>query len=218
MNSIVVPVDLLKLPHPWCVTSNSKREKLLPALNPTPDAIETALIVMDSSLQILSNLNFPTTNSLPDNTCKYWSFSADWIAENIPTFDKFEVAHIQEFLAEEILAEEHLEGISDLMIEEAANYWIWYTTFRIAGDSSRWLEKILKNHEDSLAISSFLNIVTRYWQVTPSLFAFDLIVSAARIAGKDSLPLLESVEKTATDASLQNIAQDYQKWIRNPNL
>jgi hypothetical protein len=99
------------------------------------------------------------------------------------------------------------------MIEEVAEYWLWSTITALAEDSSKWLEETLRVHQNTTAIFSFLKIVSCYWQQIHRLLAGKLIITSARIARRDALPLLKSVEKTATDASLRDTAQSYRQFI-----
>ncbi len=210
MKSIVVPTNLLELPQPWCLSSNWKRQEQLQALEPNTKDIEKALTVLEYSLATLSQLSLPEGESIPEDINDNWNFSIEWIANKIPIIDDFNISGITEFLKEN-----KIESPSAQMIEEVADSWVWTIAFDLATTSSDWLEKILKTHEDSLAISRFLEIATRYWQITDRSLAGDLIIASARIAWTGALPLLESVEKTATDPSLQELAESYRNLIMN---
>ncbi|HAZ43759.1 MAG TPA: hypothetical protein DDW76_27700 [Cyanobacteria bacterium UBA11369] len=213
MKSIVVPANLLGLPQPWCLSSNWKRQEQLQVLEANTKEIEKALAVLEYSLATLSQLTLPEGKSIPEDINDNWNFSIEWIANKIPIIDDFDIRGIEEFLKEN-----KIESPSEQTIEDVADSWLWTMAFDIAATSSDWLEKILKTHEDSLAISRFLDIVTRYWHVTHRSLAGDLIITSARIAWADAIPLLESVEKTATDPSLQELAQSYRNMVLNePN-
>jgi len=210
MNSVVIPDSLLRLPFPWCLTSRRKREEQIQILPSTSEEIKTALDLLELSLKLFSDLPRPKEESLPKDFHDYWSFYTEWIAEKIPTVDEFNIS-----CSEELLTEENLESLSAQMIEDVANYWIWTTTWDLVDTSSRWLEKILKTHEDSTAISRFLDIANRYWPINDRVLAVNLIVSSTRIAWTDAIPLLESVEKIATDPYLQELAQSYRNLVLN---
>jgi hypothetical protein len=46
----------------------------------------------------LSQLTFSKSNCIPEEMITYWAFSAEWLAERIPTFDEFDLAKVEQFL------------------------------------------------------------------------------------------------------------------------
>ena len=65
MKTIEIPINLLKLPYPWNLTSFSERRKCLKVLSIDEKAIKNALMVLECSLLFLSQNTFIERESIP---------------------------------------------------------------------------------------------------------------------------------------------------------
>ena len=65
MKTIKIPINLLKLPYPWNLTSFSERRKRLKVLSIDEKAIKNALMVLECSLLFLSQNTFIERESIP---------------------------------------------------------------------------------------------------------------------------------------------------------
>ena len=212
MKEIKLPTELVKLPHPWGLTDSTERYEQLETLRYVSDSIETALEVLNRCLRTLSRLSSPSCDSIPKSLMQYWDFSAEWLAETMPTFDDFEVLKVSEQLKEY-----GIDSPSANLIEQLSSYWLWWVTRDIYRATLSWLRDALREAGDSSQATRFLSIVRRYnWQVDESIKQ-SLLLASASIGRYSALPLLNSVEHNhSTCPQLRQAAQDYQQWILGP--
>ena len=213
MKTITIPINLLKLPYPWNLTSFSERRKRLKVLNINEKAIKNALMVLECSLLFLSQNTFIEGESIPEDMREYWDMAAEGISSKILTIDEFNLTKIEEDL--------HLNNIdfpSETMIEETAQRWIWTIVRNLARGSIAWLEEAMKNGQDSKLVDKYLAIASCYWQSSiPDALAVSLIGAGNRIAGERAIPLLEEVQKNSQDRELAKMAKSYKRLMVNPD-
>ena len=209
MKEIKLPAELVKLPHPWGLTDSTERYEQLETLKHGSDEIETALDVLNRCLRTLSRLSPPSIDSIPESLMQYWDFSAEWLAETMPTFDDFEVMKVCEQLKQY-----EIDSPSANLIEQLSSYWLWWVTRDIYRATLSWLRDALREAGESPPATRFLSIVRHYyWQVDESIKQ-SLLLASASIGWQKALPLLNSVEHNhSTSPQLRQAAQDYQQWI-----
>jgi hypothetical protein len=209
MKEISLPETIVGLPHPWCITSATQRRQKIEILKYSSDEVKTVLNVLEQCLQALSELTLPPGDSIPESLRECWDFSAEWLAEKMPTVDDFDLIKVKE-----VLKEEGIESPSELMIEEVAESWLWSVGQDIANTALRWLEDGFRKAKDAVLISRFIEIVSRYWKEIDPHLAQSLLSRSAMIGWQEALPLLESVEcNTSVASSIRQTAQDYRELI-----
>ena len=213
MKTIKVPKKLLKIPSPWDITSDSIRWKYIDALDANKQTMEKALLGLNLSLDVLSKLHFPEGKHLPEDIDDYWMFIVEEIARRIPTFKEFNLAYI-----EKVFYEDKIESITELMIEEAAETWIWTVTRNIVGSNLSWLEKSMNNCQNSKLANRYLAIASHYWQSSlPDELITSLVATSKWIAGEKAIPLLEEVQQNSHDKELADMARDFKRLMVDPN-
>jgi len=135
MKEISLPETIVGLPHPWCITSATQRRQQIEILKYSSDEVKTVLNVLEQCLQALSELTLPPGDSIPESLRECWDFSAEWLAEKMPTVDDFDLIKVKE-----VLKEEGIESPSELMIEEVAESWLWSVGQDIANTTLRWVD------------------------------------------------------------------------------
>jgi len=209
MKEISLPKTILGLPHPWGITSITQRRQQIERLNYSSDEVKTALNVLERCLQALSELMLPSGDSIPESLREYWDFSTEWLAEKMPTVDDFDFTKV-----EELLKEEGIEFPSEQMIKDVAESWLWSVGQDIANTALRWLEDGFRKAKDTVPVSHFLEIASRYWQQIDPRLAQSLLSRSAMIGWQEALPLLECVEhNTSVASSVRQTAQDYRELI-----
>jgi hypothetical protein len=210
MKNIVLPKELLNLPQPWAMTHPELRRQQLGLLNYEKGSIKTALNVLERSLHSLSQLTVSKTDCIPEDMITYWAFSAEWLAERIPTFDEFNLVKVEQFL----MSDEGIDSPSPELIFDVAEYWVWWVTYDIEKAALKWVEDALMKTRERILISRFLNIAKRYWQKVQPPMAQSLLSSSAIIGWQKALPLFLSVEQNlAASEAVKETARDYREFV-----
>ena len=213
MKTIKVPKDFLELTFPWNVPHNSTRREYIDVLDSEKILIERALMSLGQLLLFLSQHQEPEGKSIPEEMTEYWNFTVASIARNIPTFEDFNLTKIEkEFFLYDV------ESPSEKMISEAAQKWLWTVANNIASSIVPWLEKAMKDYQDSELIEKYLAIASRYWHSSISKgLIVSLIGAGNRIAGERAIPLLEEVQQNSQDRELAKMARSYKRLMVDPN-
>ena len=213
MKTIEIPKDLLELPFPWNVPHNGTRSDYINVLDKDRRTLERALVALEQVLSFLSQHQEPKGESIPDVMTEYWNFTASAISRKFPTLEDFNLSKIERKF--------HLSKIeypSELMIEEAAQKWLWTVARDIANSIFPWLEKAMKDYQDSELIEKYLAIASRYWHSSISKgLIVSLIGAGNRIAGEKAIPLLEEAERDTQDRELAKMAKSYKRLMVDPN-
>ena len=213
MTKIEVPINLLHLPSPWYITSWSNRLEYVDALNGDKRTFEKALVALERSLAVLSHYEYPEGKSIPEEMTEYWNFTAEAIADKIPSLDDFESIKVKE-----VFREQGVESVSELMIEEACQKWFWTVARDIASGSIAWLRKAMRDCQDTELSANYLAIASHYWQLPiPNGLTVSLIGASDTIAGEKAIPLLEEVEQNSQDKELADMARSYKRLMLDPN-
>ncbi|MGB0386651.1 MAG: hypothetical protein ACPGWR_17715 [Ardenticatenaceae bacterium] len=210
MKKITLPKELLNLPHPWSKTQPTLRREAIRSLSYEFNSIKTALNVLERSLHTLSELTLLNMDSIPEDLIEHWEFSAEWLAETIPTFDEFDLVKVEQFLIEE----EGFGSPSPNLVFSVGEYWVWWITWDIEDAALDWVEDALMKTRDLILISRFLQIASRYWQKIEPRFAQSLLGASAMIGRQKALPLLERVEQHPNASkALKETARDYREFV-----
>ena len=205
MKEITVPKELLNLPQPWGMTHPDERRQLLGSLSYEFNSIKRALNVLERSLHALSQLTYNKSNCIPEEMITYWAFSAQWLAERIPTFEEFDLVKVEQFL----INDEGIDSPSPDLIFDVAEYWLWWMTWDIEKIVLNWVEDALMATREPILISRFLLIASRYWPKIEPRFAQSLLRRSAMIGWQKALPLFDSVEQHP------NASQEVKETVRN---
>ncbi|MGB0389689.1 MAG: hypothetical protein ACPGWR_33125, partial [Ardenticatenaceae bacterium] len=184
MKNIILPKELLNLPPPWAMTHPQLRRQALDSLNYEKDSIKTALNVLERCLHTLSVLTFSHSDHIPEELYELWGFSAEWLAETIPTFDEFDLVKVEQFL----ITEEGFDSPSPELIRDVGNYWVWWVTWDIERAALYWIQRALMKNPIPILISRFINIAQRYWKKIEPRFASSLLSRSAMIGRQKALP------------------------------
>ncbi|MGB0384192.1 MAG: hypothetical protein ACPGWR_05140 [Ardenticatenaceae bacterium] len=211
IKEITLPKELLNLPQPWAKADFMHRHKQLDMLTSQPNEIETALNVLERCLHSLCLLS-PLKKSgdlIPDSLMEYWGFTAQWLAEDMPTLDYFSLLKV-----EGKLTEYGIQSPPAALIVDLAEYWIWSVVFDIADSALYWVQRALMKTREPILISRFLYMAERYWQEVEPDFASSLLSRSATIGWQKALPLFESVEQNpkASEEVIETV-QDYRELI-----
>lgn len=213
MKIIELPKDLWGLPFPWNVPENSCRRKYIKVLNKDERTFERALAALEHLLLFLSQNKEPEGKSIPEEMTEYWNFTVSSIASEIPTLEDFNLAKIEQDF--------HLSKVkspSELMIEEAAQKWIWTVARDITSGNLSWLKKAMDNCQYPELVDKYLAIASHYWQSSiPDGLITSLVAASDYIAGEKAIPLLEEVEKNSQDKELADLARDFKRLMLDPN-
>ena len=190
MKEITLPKELLNLPQPWGMTHPDERRQLLGSLSYEFNSIKRALNVLERSLHALSQLTYNKSNCIPEEMYTYWDFSAQWLAERIPTLDELDLSKVEEFL----ICDERIDSPSPDLIFDVAEYWVWWVTWDIEDAVLYWVEDALMATREPILISRFLLIASRYWPKIEPRFAQSLLRRSAMIGWQKARPLFDSVD------------------------
>jgi hypothetical protein len=194
------------------MTQPTLRREAVGLLSYEFNSIKTALNVLERSLDTLSQLTPSKTNCIPEDLIELWDFSAEWLAETIPTFDEFDLVKVEQFL----ITEEGFDSPSPELIRDVADYWLWWVTWDIEEAALYWVQRALMKTRIPILISRFLNIAKRYWQKIEPRFAQSLLSRSAMIGQQKALPLLESVEQHPyANEEVKETARHYRKYVLN---
>ncbi len=210
MKEITLPKELLNLPQPWGMTHPDERRQQLGSLSYEFNSIKTALNVLERSLHALSQLTYNKSNGIPEEMYTYWDFSAQWLAERIPTLDELDLSKVEEFL----ICDERIDSPSPDLIFDVAEYWVWWVTWDIEDAVLYWVEDALMATREPILISRFLLIASRYWQKIKPRFAQSLLRRSAMIGWQKALPLFDSVEQhpNASEA-IKGEVRNYRRFV-----
>ena len=209
MKNITLPKELRNLPHPWRMTHSTQRREQLGSLSQEKGSIKTALNVLERCLHTLPHLTLSETR-IPEELNELWSFSAEWLAERIPTFDEFDLNKVEQFL----ISDEGLESPSPSIIKDVGQYWLWWITRDIERAALRWVEDAFGKNRDLILISRFLLIVERNWQKIEPDLAQSLLSSSAIIGWQKALPLFERVQQNPlASEEVKETARDYHRFV-----
>ena len=212
MKEITLPKELLNLPQPWGMTHADERRQQLGLISYEFNSIKTALNVLERSLHALSLLTYNKNNCIPEEMITYWDFSAQWLAERIPTLDELNYSKVEEYL----INDEIIDSPPSELIFDVAEYWIWWVTRDIEGAALRWVESALYKTREPILISRYLLIVSRYWQKIEPRFAQSLVGGSAMIAWQKALPLFDSVEADPNASqAVKETARNYRQFVLN---
>ncbi len=213
MKTIVVPEKLLKIPSPWNITSDSIRSKYVDALDTNKQNIEKALSALELCLEVLSQVHMSQDEHLPEDIEYYWMFIAEMIGKKIPVLEEFDISCV-----EKVLYDNKIESISESMIEEAAESWIWSVPHDIAYSCIVWLRETMKNCQNLELVDKYLAIASHYWQSSiPDGLITSLVGASDTIAGRKAIPLLEEVEQNSQDKELADLARDFKRLMIDPS-
>ena len=211
IKEITLPVKLRNLPQPWAETDFMRRRTQLKTLSDEPHEIKTALNVLERCLHTLSLLP-PLSelgNLIPESLMEYWDFTAQWLAQDMPTLDELRLSKI-----EGKLKESAIDSPSPELIKDVADYWVWWVTRDIFEAALRWTKRALMKNRDLILISRFLLIASRYWQKIKPRLGMLLLTASAMIGRQKALPLLELVEQTPEAPELlKETARDYREYV-----
>ncbi len=210
MKNITLPKELLNLPQPWANTHPRQRREALRSLSYEFSSSKTALNVLERCLHTLSELTLSNSDVIPEELYELWSFSVEWLAETIPTFEEFDLVKIKQFL----ITEEGFDSPSPELIRAVADYWIWWVTWDIERAALYWIQHALQATRNPILISRFLHIASRYWHKLSPDFAQSLLSASAMIGRQKAFPLLESVAQhpNASEA-VKETARDYRQFV-----
>jgi hypothetical protein len=129
IKQITLPKELLNLPQPYGETDFLRRQKQLKMLSYGTNEIRIALNVLERCLYSLSILTPPKEedNAIPDSLTEYWSFTARWLADEMPTLDELRL-----YKVEGKLKEYGIQSSAPTLTLDLANYWLWSVLFDIA--------------------------------------------------------------------------------------
>ena len=211
MKEIILPTKVLNLPQPWGETDFMRRRKQLKTLSYEPHEIKRALNVLERCLHTLSQLppEAESGNLVPDELMEYWDFTAQSLAEEMPTLDELRLYKI-----EGKLKEYGIDSPSPDMIKHVADYWLGSVTWNIFRAALYWVEDALMKTREPILISRYLNIAKRYWQKVEPDLAQSLLSASAMIGRQKALPLLESVEEhPEASEEVKETARHYRKYV-----
>ena len=210
----ILPKELLNLPQPWGMTHADERRQQLGLISYEFNSIKTALNVLERSLHALSLLTYNKNNCIPKEMLTYWDFSAQWLAERIPTFDELNYSKVEEYL----INDEMINSPPPELIFDVADYWIWWVTRGIKGAALRWVESALYKTREPILISRYLLIVSRYWQKIEPRFVQSLVGASSMIAWQKALPLFYRIEQHPNAAeAVKDTVRNYREFIlQNP--
>lgn len=211
MKERILPKELLNLPQPWGETDFLHRRKQLDMLSNQANEIKTALNVLERCLDSLSRLTPPKEldDAIPHSLLDSWVFTANWLADEIPTLDELRLHKI-----EDKLKEYGIDSPSSTLILKLTKYWLWSVVSGIERAALYWIEDTLMKTRQPNLISDFLYIVERYWQEVDADLADSLLGASAMIGWQKALPLFESVEQNpnASEDILETV-RDYRDLI-----
>ena len=209
MKEITLPKELKNLPQPWGQTDFTQRDKQLEKLSYTTNEIKTALNVLERCLHTLWLLTPPSGDSIPEPLMEYWGFTAQWLAEEMPTLDQLRMHKV-----ERKLKEYGIESPSPNMIRDVAEYWVWWLTHDIEEAALYWVEDALITTREPILTSRFLHIVSRYWQKIEPRFAQSLLRRCAMIGWQRALPLFERVEQNPkASEAVKETVRNYREFV-----
>ncbi|GAA6617839.1 hypothetical protein [Scytonema sp. NUACC26] len=209
MKPITLPKSLLKLPYPWHISSGTQRRQQIEKLSYSPDESETSLEVLEQCLHTLSQFKLPSEDSIPESLMQYWDFSAEWLAQSMPTLGDFDLAKVEERLKEYEMASPTVA-----MVEDVGEYWLWWVLKDIVSTILKWLEDVFRKAKNVVPISRLIDITLRYLQQVEPHIAQSLLSCTAVIGWNEALPLLECVERnTSISSSVIDSARGYRQWI-----
>ncbi|MGB0383545.1 MAG: hypothetical protein ACPGWR_01865 [Ardenticatenaceae bacterium] len=210
MKEITLPKELLNLPQPWGKTHPKQRREGIDLLSYEMDSIKTALNVLERCLHTLSELTLSENDCIPDDLHELWTFSANWLALSIPTFDDFDLKKVEQFL----INDEGIDSPSPELIRDVGEYWLWWVTWEIERAVLRWVQRALMKTREPSLISDFLYVAERYWLLVEPDLGSSLLSRSAMIGWQKALPLFESVEQNpkASEDILETV-RDYRDLI-----
>lgn len=207
IKEISTSILLVRLPHPWSMTHSMQRDEELERLNCTADSLKIALDVLNRCLYILSRETLPPVDAVPESLMEYWGFTAEWLADEMPTLDEFNLHKIDKLLKE-------YGTNSPLVLKQLASYWLWWLTYDIEEAILDWMRDNLRGAKNHPYVPSFLAIVSRYWDKLSPRMTESLLLASASIGRQKALPLLDSIERdSSAKPSIRKSAQDYRRWI-----
>ncbi len=211
IKEMTLPSKLLNLPQPWGETDFMRRRTQLKTLSYEPHEIKTALNVLERCLHTLSLLP-PLSelgNLIPESLMEYWDFTAQWLAQDMPTLDELRL-----FKIEGKLKECAIDSPSPELIKDVAEYWVWGVTRDIFEAALRWVKRALQKSREPILISRFLLIASRYWEKIKPRLGMSLLTASAIIGRQKALPLLEFVEQQPEAPELlKETAQNYRRYV-----
>ncbi len=209
MKQITLPKSLLKLPHPWHISSGMQRRQQIEKLSDSQDDVKTSLEVLEKCLHTLSQFKLPSEDSIPEALMQYWDFSAEWLAQSMPTLDDFDLTKV-----EERLKEYEIGSPPVAMVEDVAEYWLWWVLKDIVSTILKWIEDVFRKARNVVPISRLIDITLHYLQPIDPHIAQSLLSCTAVIGWNEALPLLECVERnTLISSSVIDSARGYRQWI-----
>ena len=85
MTVLTLPNILTHLPASWNITSASGRSAQVTRLKHERTVIDAALMALDHCLAAIPQLGEPVLDGVPESLISYWDFTAEWLAETMPT-------------------------------------------------------------------------------------------------------------------------------------
>jgi hypothetical protein len=211
MNNMVIPPELLEIKYPWCLCSHDKRIESVQDLKVYQKTLSNAIQSLERSLIFLEMVDEPTVDSIPKEIIDYWNFFSESVAESITDLSRFDSKIVKSQIEKEIFGTD----ITDILVHEAEQFWLWRVVLGIAYDSSKWLYESLKNNnKNSEEIKYFLELVSSHWEKVDYTLACHLI-SCIVFKELSSLSLLKEIEKKSQNQSVINTAASYREWIES---
>lgn len=211
IKEITLPKELLNLPQPWGETDFIRRHEQIKRLNYERREIKRALNVLERCLHPLSQLPPPKEFSdvMIQSLMEYWSFTARWLADEMPTLDELRL-----YKVERKLKEYGIESPSPTLTLELAEEWLWSVVSSIEKAALYWVQDALMKTRDPILIARFLHIASQHWQKMDEELAQLLLSCSAMIGQQEALPLLESVEQNPlASQAVKETARDYRRFV-----
>jgi hypothetical protein len=210
VTGVELPADLAGLPAPWNLSSSRARGERLGARGTDAAAARSALTALDRALAAFPGLPDPPEEALPAELADSFDFTAEWLAEAMPTLDDLSAATIATLLERRLPGHEPDPG----QVDALAGRWLLYTTADIIRSALNWLETGLRQLGDPALVEELLALVARRLPDQPPGLAATMLTHAARIARGRARPLLATVAgDDKADAGLRDHASSLRTWL-----
>jgi hypothetical protein len=199
---------LAGLPEPWCLTHGSQRRRQAAQLPSDPHTIAGVLAVLERCLQALGDVSAPTDDCVPESLLPYWAFTAEWLAEEMPTLDS-----VSTETTARLLETRQLDAPGTA--EALARYFAYWAAEDVVDSILAWLRsagELSPAHRHRL-----VELTSRFWISVPVALAAALFRTAADVAGAEAQPVLDAVAgDPAASQAVKNAAANYRTWIAPP--
>lgn len=127
-----VPATLAALRVPWHFTSGRVRRSAAAAL-PVELRTTGAVAALDAALAAYPELPEPVEAELPEEFTDYFDFTAEWLAERMPTLVEVSAATITAMLAERTAAP--VSEVPEASVEALSRLWVRTITVEVIQES-----------------------------------------------------------------------------------